>query len=421
MSSLVSYVHGREILDSRGYPTLEVEVGTGAGIVGRASVPSGASTGSHEAHELRDGETNRYWGRGCRKSLQNIAELIAPQITGLDVTNQSLIDERLIALDSTIQKTRLGAGAMLGVSLACSRAAAHHSSLPLYRYLGGLRSPRLPVPFVNIINGGAHADNKLDLQEIMIVPTGAPDFPTALQMSCEVFYALGEELRADGHSTNVGDEGGFAPDLATLDEAWQYLDRAVQKVGLKWREDIHMALDVAGNELYREGRYHLSDGDRVLSSEEMVAYLAEAVKRYPIISIEDGLAEDDWDGFSLLVSRVGDQSQVVGDDLVVTNPGRLKKAQGKQALSCVLIKPNQIGTLSETLECIAQAYRGGQRVMISHRSGETEDPYIADLAVAVGGGQIKTGSVCRGERTAKYNQLLRIAEELGDGAGYGWE
>ena len=419
MNSVIDYVHGREILDSRGRPTIEVEVATRGGSVGRASVPSGASTGSHEACELRDGDPSRFQGLGRKKALQNLSEVIAPQIIGLDVFEQQLIDDRLVELDGTKQKSRLGAGALLGVSLACSRAAAHQSSLPLYRYLGGQMGFVLPVPFVNILNGGRHADQALDLQEVMIAPVGARDFSEALRMSCEVFYVLGDLLKKDGHHTHVGDEGGYAPALGSLHEAWEYLDAAASQVGLKWGDELGLALDVAASELYKDGRYHLNSEKLQLTSEEMVAYLKDLVERYPVISIEDGLAEDDWQGFAHLMREVGSQVQVVGDDLVVTCSERLKKALASQALTTVLIKPNQVGTLSETLACIHAAQKEGLRVMISHRSGETEDPYIADLAVAVGAGQIKAGCVCRGERTAKYNQLLRIAEELGDYAVYG--
>ena len=417
--STISYVHGREILDSRGFPTIEVEVGTRGGVVGRASVPSGASTGRYEAQEIRDQDPARYRGKGRKKELQNLKEIMAPQVLGLDVLQQYVIDKRLQEIDGTPQKSRLGSGVVLGVSLACSRAGAHHSSLPLYRYLGGLRGYTLPVPFVNVINGGCHADNALDIQEIMIAPIGARDFPEALQMSCEIFYALGEILRKDGRSTNVGDEGGFAPDVSSLEEAWQYLDGAVAKVGLKWHQHIGLALDVAASELYKKGKYHLKAEKNPLSSEEMVAFLKKISEKYPIISLEDGLAEDDLKGFAHLVSELPAGVQVVGDDLVVSQSERLKKVMEVGALTAVLIKPNQVGTITETLDCINVAQEAGLGVMVSHRSGDTEDPYIADLAVAVGAAQIKTGSVCRGERTAKYNQLLRIAEQLHPYGGYG--
>ena len=382
------------------------------------SVPSGASTGKYEACELRDKGDKRFQGKGVFHAVRNVTETIAPQIMGLNVCDQKSIDSLLIDLDNTQDKSRLGSNALLGVSLAVSRAAAEHVRLPLYRYLGGL-SYCLPVPFINVINGGLHAANKLDFQEFMIVPVGALSFFDAMLKSCEVFYCLGDLLTKNALSTNVGDEGGFAPSLSSVTETFDYLSQAVEKAGYRLGDDFGFALDVAATELVREGKYHLEGEGKVLTSAEMVGYLTELTHKYPLISIEDGLSEEDVEGFSQLVSSVPPETQVVGDDLIVTNSEKLARAISKKALTCALIKPNQVGTLSETLDCVRMAHQHGMKTMISHRSGETEDPFISDLCVAVESGQIKTGSLSRSERTSKYNQLLRIEEELGEAAEYG--
>lgn len=415
MDRRIAHVHARQIFDSRGRPTVEVEVSTRGGCHGRASVPSGSSTGKYEACELRDDQDERYSGLGVFNAVRNVTETIAPQIIDLDVFDQRGIDNTLIDLDGTRDKSRLGSNALLGVSLAVSRAACEHSQLPLYKYLGGLNSYSLPTPFINVINGGCHADNSLDFQEFMIVPTTqGTSFHQAIRHSAEVFYTLEKILKRDGLSTNVGDEGGFAPEIKNMEAVFRYLTEAVEKSGYQLGEDFGFALDVAASELFRDGKYHLPGESLVLSPEDMVNYLDQLAEKYPLVSIEDGLAQDDFSGFARLVTMAKKHNhlQIVGDDLIVTDVMRLKKAISQQSVTTVLIKPNQIGTLTETLQCIHQAHRHGLKTMISHRSGETEDPYIADLAVAVRSGQIKTGSLSRGERTLKYNQLLRIEEEL---------
>lgn len=417
MNRRIAHLHARQILDSRGRPTVEVELITQGGCYGRASVPSGASTGRHEACELRDVSDARFQGHGVYHAVRHVKEPIARAVIGLDVFDQKAIDARLIECDGSANKSRLGSNALLGVSLAASRAAAEHAKQPLYRYLGGLSSI-LPIPFINIINGGCHASNDLDFQEFMIVPVGAADFFEAMRQSCEVFYALASLLSADGLSTSVGDEGGFAPQISSVTKVFDYLCQAVQKAGYRLADDFCFAVDVAATELYGDGHYEFEN--KKLSSEEMVNTLTGLARQYPICSIEDGLAEDDWSGFTSLVSSVPTHTQVVGDDLIVTQTSRLLKAARSQAVTTALIKPNQVGTLTETLDCIHTAHAHGLKTMISHRSGETEDHFIADLSVAVGSGQIKTGSLSRSERTAKYNQLIRIAEELKDSAVYGF-
>lgn len=419
MSNIV-YVNAREILDSRGNPTVEVDVGTESGFLGRAAVPSGASTGEYEACELRDGDAGRYLGKGVTKAVENVKEKIAPQIMGMDVTDQETIDMKLLALDGTENKTNLGANAILGVSLAVARAAAEATSLPLYRYLGGAYNNRLPVPLMNIINGGSHADNNVDFQEFMIVPRGAKSFSEGLRMGTEVFHSLKKVLQAKGLNTAVGDEGGFAPNLSSNEEALTVISEAVESAGYKLGDDVAFALDVAASEFYKDGKYVLGGENRSLSSEEFVGLLADLCERFPIVSIEDGLDENDWDGFISLTEKVGDKVQIVGDDLFVTNPKRLADGIERKAGNAILIKLNQIGTLTETMECIEMAKTNGFNSIISHRSGETEDTFIADLAVATGVGQIKTGSASRTDRICKYNQLLRIEEELGETARYSW-
>lgn len=417
MDRRIAHLHARQILDSRGRPTIEVDVTTQGGAHGRASVPSGASTGQFEACELRDKADKRFHGYGVFQALRNIQETIAPRLIGLDVFGQKHIDDVLIELDHTPRKSRLGANALLGVSLAVSRAAAEHAHLPLYRYLGGL-AHTLPIPFINVINGGCHASNPLDFQEFMLVPTGADHFGEAIRQSCEVFYSLAELLQRDGLSTSVGDEGGFAPELSSTKQALDYLARAIEAAGYRVGDDFQFALDVAASELFAEGKYQLKGEAKQLSSAEMVSYLTGLTRQYPIISIEDGLSDEDWAGFSSLVKSVSSTTQVVGDDLIVTQRSRLQQAIDQQALTAALIKPNQVGTLSETLECIHAAHHHGLKTMISHRSGDTEDTYIADLCVGTGSRQIKTGSLTRSERTAKYNQLVRIAEDLKTTAVY---
>ncbi len=415
----IEHVHAREILDSRGNPTIEVEVGLRGGAVGRASVPSGASTGAHEALELRDARSPRFGGKGVRRAVRNVCERIAPLVIGLDARQQAQIDRRMIEADGTPKKTRLGANAVLGVSLAVAHAAAAHEGQPLYRWLGGKEARVLPVPLMNIVNGGAHADNRLDFQEFMIVPYGPRRFSDALRVGAEVFHALSKVLRERHCSTNVGDEGGFAPNLKTSDEAIGVILEAIEKAGYRPGRDVGLALDCAATELFDGGSYRFrkSGGGRK-TSEAMIRIYEEMVDRYPIVSIEDGLAEDDWDGWYELTQRLGRRVQLVGDDLFVTNPTRLRRGVDLGAANSILIKVNQIGTLTETLEAIRMAQGAGYTAVISHRSGETEDTTIADLAVAVNAGQIKTGSLSRGERTAKYNRLLRIEEDLGERATY---
>lgn len=414
----IDTVFAREILDSRGNPTLEVDVSLSDGAFGRAAVPSGASTGAHEAVELRDGDKTRYLGKGVLKAVSNVNTEIADAIEGLDAENQRGIDQILIALDGTENKGRLGANAMLGVSLALAKAVAASMNTPLYRYIGGVNAIVLPVPMMNIINGGEHADNPIDVQEFMIMPVGAGRFSDALRMGAEVFHALKGKLKADGHNTNVGDEGGFAPNLASSEAALDYIMSAIEAAGYKAGEDIYLAMDVASSEFYEDGKYHLKGEGKTLSSSEFADYLEDLVNRFPIVSIEDGMDEDDWEGWKALTDKIGERCQLVGDDLFVTNPVRLEKGISAGAANSILIKVNQIGTLSETLDAVDLAHRAGFTAVMSHRSGETADTTIADLAVATNCGQIKTGSLARSDRLAKYNQLLRIEEQLGEMAQY---
>ena len=410
-------VKGREILDSRGNPTVEVEVELANGVMASAIVPSGASTGVHEALELRDGDKERYLGKGVMSAVENV-EKIAAEVVGMNATEQRMIDEAMIALDGTDNKTEIGANAMLGVSLAAARAAAKSLGLPLYRYIGGLRADTIPVPMSNIINGGSHADNTVDLQEFMIMPVGAPNFREGIRMNAEIFHTLKKILKDRGLATGVGDEGGFAPNLKSNEEALEVIVEAIKKAGFEPGEDIVIALDPAASEFYENGKYVFkkSTGEE-LTSEQMADYYAKLVDKYPIYSIEDGMAEDDWEGWAIITEKLGDRVQLVGDDLFVTNVERLGMGIERGVANSILIKLNQIGTLSETLDTIEVAHRAGFTTVISHRSGESEDTFIADLAVAVNAGQIKTGSLCRSERIAKYNQLLRIEEEL-DEIGY---
>jgi enolase len=414
----ITRVHARQILDSRGQPTVEVEVDLSSGATGRAAVPSGASTGMHEAVELRDGEASAYGGKGVLKAVANVEDELFGALVGLDADDQSTVDRTMTQLDGTPNKGRLGANAILGCSLAVAQAAAHDAGLPLYRYIGGARAHRMPVPLMNILNGGAHADNSVDFQEFMIAPVGARTFAQALRMGSEVYQSLKGVLRDRGLFTGVGDEGGFAPDLPSNRAALDVVMEAIAAAGYRPGEDIAIALDPATTELYRNGAYHLEGEGRVLSSDEMAAHWAELCEAFPIVSIEDGMAEDDWDGWKLLTDAVGHDVQLVGDDLFVTNTARLQMGIDRGVANAILIKVNQIGTLSETLAAIELAARHGYRSIISHRSGETEDTFIADLAVATGAGQIKTGAPSRSERTAKYNQLLRIEEQLGPAASY---
>lgn len=416
----IAHIAAREILDSRGNPTVEVEVLTSSGYMGRAAVPSGASTGEHEACELRDGDKSRYLGKGVTKAVENVKERIAPRLLGLDVCSQSEIDQVMIDLDGTENKKELGANAILGVSMACAQAGAEASALPLYRYLGGTLTNRLPVPLMNIINGGAHADNNVDIQEFMIMPIGASTFREALRYGVETFHALKSVLREKGLNTAVGDEGGFAPNLGSNREALELVMEAIQTAGFKPGVDIALALDVAATEFYREGSYQLAGEGKTLSRDEMVDYIVQLTKDFPILSVEDALDENDWDGFKALTEKVGDKVQIVGDDLFVTNVKRLREGIERGAANSILIKLNQIGTVTETLAAIQLATANGYTSVVSHRSGETEDCAIADLAVATNCGQIKTGSASRTDRICKYNQLLRIEEELGDDAVYRW-
>ncbi|AGE23617.1 enolase [Geobacillus sp. GHH01] len=419
MSAIID-VYAREVLDSRGNPTVEVEVYTEEGGFGRALVPSGASTGEYEAVELRDGDKNRYLGKGVLKAVENVNEIIAPEIIGLEVTDQVAIDRKLIELDGTENKSKLGANAILGVSLAVARAAADELGLPLYQYLGGFNAKTLPVPMMNILNGGAHADNNVDIQEFMIMPVGAESFREALRMGAEIFHSLKAVLKAKGYNTAVGDEGGFAPNLKSNEEALQTIIEAIEKAGYKPGEQVMLAMDVASSELYNkeDGKYHLEGEGVVKTSEEMVAWYEELVSKYPIISIEDGLDENDWEGHKLLTERLGKKVQLVGDDLFVTNTKKLAEGIEKGVGNSILIKVNQIGTLTETFDAIEMAKRAGYTAVVSHRSGETEDSTIADIAVATNAGQIKTGAPSRTDRVAKYNQLLRIEDELGHTAIY---
>ena len=416
--AMITEVYAREILDSRGNPTVEVEVILEDGAVGRAAVPSGASTGVHEAVELRDGDKSRYLGKGVTKAVDNVNDIIAEALIGLEATRQTEIDEMLVRLDGTPNKGRLGANAILGVSMAVARAAASSVGLPLYLYLGGVAAKELPVPMMNILNGGEHADNNVDIQEFMIMPVGAKSFSEALRMNAEIYHNLKALLKEKGLSTALGDEGGFAPNLSNNAEAIEVILEAVVKAGYKPKDDIVIALDVASSEMYKDGKYHLEGEGLVKTSEEMVDYLAELCEKYPIISIEDGLAEDDWAGWKLLTKKIGKKVQLVGDDLFVTNEERLVQGINKGVAHAILIKVNQIGTLTETFNAIETAKRAGYTCIISHRSGETEDTTLADIAVAVNAGQIKTGAPARTDRVAKYNQLLRIEEDLGKAAKY---
>jgi len=414
--SIIAEVYSRQVLDSRGNPTIEVDVLTESGILGRAIVPSGASTGSREALELRDGDKQVYMGKGVLKAVQNVNDIIAPELMGLDVCEQMEIDQIMIDLDCTDSKTKLGANAILGISMACSKAAAQTVGLSLHKYLGGPFGHVLPVPMMNILNGGQHADNNVDIQEFMIMPVGAPSFSEALRMGAEVFHTLKGVLKAKGLNTAVGDEGGFAPNLRSNSEALDVIMEAIQQAGYK--NDILLALDVASSELYKEGNYHLEGEGLTKSSEDMIAFYESLCNQYPIISIEDGLDESDWKGWKLLTERLGKKVQLVGDDLFVTNVKILKEGIEKNIANSILIKVNQIGTVTETLAAIEMAKKANYTAVISHRSGESEDSFIADLAVATNSGQIKTGSLCRTDRIAKYNQLLRIEEELGASAVY---
>ncbi len=413
----IADIIAREILDSRGNPTIEVDVVLETGTLGRAAVPSGASTGAHEAVELRDGEA-RYGGKGVRQAMGHVEGEIFDAIGGMDAEEQLRIDETMISLDGTANKSRLGANAILAVSLACARAAAADLGLPLYRYVGGAFARTLPVPMMNIVNGGKHADNPIDIQEFMIQPVGAPTLSEAVRIGAEIFATLKKQLSASGYNTNVGDEGGFAPALQSADEALGFVSRACEKAGYTPGEDVFFALDCASTEFYSDGHYKLEGEGKTFDAAGMVDYLADLAARYPIASIEDGCAEDDWEGWALLTERLGKTVQLVGDDLFVTNPIRLRRGIGDRIANSILVKVNQIGTLSETLEAVETAQRAGYTAVMSHRSGETEDSTIADLAVATNCGQIKTGSLARSDRTAKYNQLIRIEQLLGDCARY---
>ncbi len=420
MSAIID-IRGREILDSRGNPTVEVEATLESGVMGRAAVPSGASTGAHEAVELRDGDKGRYGGKGVLQAIEAVNHEIFDTLSGLDADDQVLLDQTLVALDGTDNKGRLGANAILGVSLAVAKAAAAEAGLPLYRYLGGVYARNLPVPLMNIINGGAHADNSIDIQEFMIAPVGVESFTEALRVGAEVFHALRAQLKTAGHNTNVGDEGGFAPSLSSTEAALEFIMKAVEAAGYRPGEEVMLALDCAATEYFKDGKYHLSGESKVLQPGAMADYLAALCQLYPIYSIEDGMAEDDWDGWAALTGLIGGKVQLVGDDLFVTNPARLADGIARGVANAILVKVNQIGTLTETLEAVDMAHKAGYRVVLSHRSGETEDATIADLAVATNCGQIKTGSLSRSDRLAKYNQLLRIEEELGPAAAYAGE
>ena len=415
----IRQIKAREVLDSRGNPTVEVDCILASGIIGRAIVPSGASTGEHEALEMRDGDKGRYHGKGVRQAVGNVNEKIAPALVGEDSSMQSRIDQLMLSLDGTPNKSKLGANAILGVSMANARAAAQAHGLPLYRYIGGVSAQSLPVPMMNIVNGGAHADNSVDFQEFMIMPVGAEDFSQALRMGVEIFHTLRKILQDAGHSTAVGDEGGFAPNLKKDEEAIELILKAIEKAGYTPGEQVAIALDTASSELFADGKYVFrKSGGGTKTADEMVELFADWTDRYPIVSIEDGLAEDDWDGWAKLTREIGEHVQLVGDDLFVTSTERLARGMGAGVANGILIKVNQIGSLTETLDAIAMARRAGYGIVISHRSGESEDTFIADLAVATNAGQIKTGSLSRTDRTAKYNQLLRIEEELAGGAVY---
>lgn len=415
MNTTISDIYAREILDSRGNPTIEVEVTLECGGFGRASIPSGASTGSYEAVELRDGDKKRYGGKGVLKAVENVNDIIAAEIIGMDALDQAALDQALITLDGTPNKSKLGANAILGVSLAAAKAVAAALELPLYQYIGGVNARTLPVPMMNILNGGKHADNNVDIQEFMIMPVGAKSWSEALRMGVEIYHSLKKVLKAKGYQTAVGDEGGFAPNLQSNEEPLILIVEAIQSAGYLPGEQVCIAVDAAATEFYSDGKYHLTGDHLDLTSEEMVAYWADKAERYPIISLEDGLAEDDWEGYKLLTDVMGQKVQLVGDDLFVTNPERLARGIAAGVTNSILIKLNQIGTLTETLECIEMAKRAGYTAVISHRSGETEDTTIADIVVATNAGQIKTGAPCRTDRVAKFNQLLRIEDRLGGG------
>ena len=417
MPTTIEDVKARQILDSRGNPTVEVDVTLACGVVGRAAVPSGASTGIFEALEMRDGDKSVYCGKSVLKAVDNVNSIIAPELIGEDASNQQAIDKLMIELDGTENKSKLGANAILGVSLACAKASSLAFEMPLYRYLGGINATTLPVPMMNVLNGGAHADNNVDFQEFMITPVGAKSFEEAIRMGAEVFHNLKSVLKAKGMVTSVGDEGGFAPNLSSNEEALQVILEAIEKAGYT-TEQVKICLDVASSEFYEDGKYNLAGEGKVLSRAEMVDFLENWVNKYPIISIEDGMAEEDWEGWKMLTDRIGDRCQLVGDDLFVTNTKRLKKGIETCTANSILIKVNQIGSLTETLNAMNMAFKAGYTAISSHRSGETEDTFIADLAVATNCGQIKTGSASRTDRICKYNQLIRIEEELGCAAKY---
>jgi enolase len=410
--STITGIWAREILDSRGNPTVEVEVTLESGATGRAAVPSGASTGAREALELRDGDADRYLGKGVEQAVRNVMEEIASEIVGLEAVRQVEVDQALIDLDGTENKSRLGANAMLGVSMATAKAAAEFLGLPLYRYIGGINAKVLPAPMMNIINGGAHAANNLDIQEFMILPLGAASFKEALRMGAETFHSLKKILHKDGLATSVGDEGGFAPNFASHEQAFKYIMKAIEEAGYEPGSQIALGIDAAASEFYKDGKYHFAGENKILTARELTDYYADLAGKFPIVSIEDGLAEADWDGWEILSDVLGDRLQLVGDDIFVTNPALLADGIMRSVGNAILIKLNQIGTLTETMDCIEMAKEASYATVISHRSGETEDSFIADLAVAVNAGQIKTGSLCRSDRMAKYNQLLRIEEDL---------
>ncbi len=416
--SEITRVHAREIMDSRGNPTVEVDIELESGTIGRAAVPSGASTGEREAVELRDGDKKRYLGKGVSKAVDNVNGIIADNVTGFDSNDQPLIDKTMIELDGTNNKSKLGANAILGVSLAVAKAAAEEAYLPLYKYIGGVNAKELPVPMLNIINGGAHADNNVDIQEFMIMPVGAPTFKEALRTSAEVFHNLKKLLNSKGLSTAVGDEGGFAPNLSSNEEALQVIMKAIEDAGYKPQDDFLLAMDVASSEFFKDGKYNFEGEGKIMTSEELIDFYATLVDKYPIVSIEDGMDENDWDGWKKLTDKLASRVQLVGDDLFVTNPAILKEGIEKNIANSILVKVNQIGSLTETLDAVEMAKKANYTAVISHRSGETEDTTISDIAVALNAGQIKTGSTSRSDRIAKYNRLLRIEEELGDVAVY---
>ncbi len=418
MNSAIQKIHAREIIDSRGNPTVEVDMRLEDGSTGRAAVPSGASTGEHEAIELRDRDKKRFLGNGVRKAVTNINTIIADTLKGFDATNQPQLDKIMIELDGTENKSNLGANSLLGVSIAASKAAANHYKLPLYKYLGNQKSNLLPVPMMNILNGGSHADNTVDIQEFMVFPFGASTFSEALRMGTEIFHHLKKVLKSKGLSVSVGDEGGFAPNLESNEEALEVIMEAIENSRYKAGRDVYIALDVAASEIYKDKEYKLDSEGKTLNSNDMISYLDKLVNKYPIISIEDGLSEDDWEGWQALTSELGKKIQIVGDDLTVTNKFRLKKSIDEKSMNSILIKLNQIGTVTETVEAVEMAKNAGFGVVISHRSGETEDTTIADFSVAMGMGQIKTGSASRTDRVSKYNQLLRIEEDLGTDATF---